>query len=323
MDRPPPSPERSVSTEGTSRYSSVSDHSVERRDATCHRNRFVKEEKSSPTPSSINVSSTDTPAAQVPVGGPGELSAEAIDTSAPPESPVILAVDSYARTSIMVTLRQDRPPSIEVPHLEDSLVFRERSLQVINDLLAGTYVCIDVADRHHSHCVERHPSRIVSDRVDRDQAPLRESTAQRSTDDDGTNVNNLRRKLRSARTTTELELRNVEIALDNYLMAADNLDPTTPSIDEILQKVSVISETAQELINGAQAALTTFARLIEDLQDDETPYASDTKAITANLAPLPIPKFSGRIWEWENFWNAFNHSMHSPTTKYRARLILS
>nr|CDJ90687.1 Protein of unknown function DUF1759 and Protein of unknown function DUF1758 domain containing protein [Haemonchus contortus] len=70
------------------------------------------------------------------------------------------------------------------------------------------------------------------------------------------------------------------------------------------------SETAQELINGAQATLTTFARLMEELQDDETSDAFDTGS-TVNLAPIPIPKFSGRIWEWDNFWNAFNHSVHS------------
>ncbi|KAK5975454.1 hypothetical protein GCK32_004100 [Trichostrongylus colubriformis] len=56
----------------------------------------------------------------------------------------------------------------------------------------------------------------------KEQAPLRESTTQRSTDDDGMNATNLRRQFRSARTTTESELRNVEIALNNYLMAADN-----------------------------------------------------------------------------------------------------
>ena len=30
-----------------------------------------------------------------------------------------------------------------------------------------------------------------------------------------------------------------------------------------------------------------------------------------NLPPIPIPKFNGELWEWEAFWGAFNHSVHS------------
>ncbi|KAE9413807.1 hypothetical protein Angca_000659, partial [Angiostrongylus cantonensis] len=30
-----------------------------------------------------------------------------------------------------------------------------------------------------------------------------------------------------------------------------------------------------------------------------------------NLPPIPIPNFSGDIWEWEAFWGEFEHSVHS------------
>ncbi|KAE9415824.1 hypothetical protein Angca_001035, partial [Angiostrongylus cantonensis] len=29
-----------------------------------------------------------------------------------------------------------------------------------------------------------------------------------------------------------------------------------------------------------------------------------------NLPPIPIPNFSGDIWEWEAFWREFEHSVH-------------
>ncbi|KAE9416725.1 hypothetical protein Angca_000993, partial [Angiostrongylus cantonensis] len=29
------------------------------------------------------------------------------------------------------------------------------------------------------------------------------------------------------------------------------------------------------------------------------------------LPPIPIPKFTGKLWEWDIFWEAFNHSVHS------------
>ncbi|KAE9412782.1 hypothetical protein Angca_000385, partial [Angiostrongylus cantonensis] len=30
-----------------------------------------------------------------------------------------------------------------------------------------------------------------------------------------------------------------------------------------------------------------------------------------NLPPIPIPKFSGDIPEWETFWGPFNYNVHS------------
>ncbi|KAE9412537.1 hypothetical protein Angca_000232, partial [Angiostrongylus cantonensis] len=29
------------------------------------------------------------------------------------------------------------------------------------------------------------------------------------------------------------------------------------------------------------------------------------------LPPIPIPKFTGKLWEWDIFWEAFNHSVRS------------
>ncbi|VDL68781.1 unnamed protein product, partial [Nippostrongylus brasiliensis] len=49
---------------------------------------------------------------------------------------------------------------------------------------------------------------------------------------------------------------------------------------------------------------------LDDAYEDQN--AAHTPSISAiNLSPVPIPKFSGRIWEWENFWHVFNHSIHS------------
>ncbi|VDL74847.1 unnamed protein product [Nippostrongylus brasiliensis] len=130
---------------------------------------------------------------------------------------------------------------------------------------------------------------------------------------DRNDLKELRRQVRSARTSTETELRNVESALDKYNIAADGLDPSTPDIDSILQKVAVNAESAQELISNAQDTLTTLVQMHEKLDDAyEDQNAAYTPPISAvNLSPVPIPKFSGRIWEWENFWHVFNHSVHS------------
>ncbi|VDP01498.1 unnamed protein product [Heligmosomoides polygyrus] len=78
----------------------------------------------------------------------------------------------------------------------------------------------------------------------RNQLSLQHTTIRHPMEDNG---RELRRQLRLAKITTEVELRNVEDALDRYIRAAGDLDPETPSSSEIHQKVTSNAETAQEL----------------------------------------------------------------------------
>ncbi|EYC32653.1 hypothetical protein Y032_0002g1024 [Ancylostoma ceylanicum] len=123
----------------------------------------------------------------------------------------------------------------------------------------------------------------------KDQASLQESPTSLAAENDSKSSKEIRRQLHSARTTTEAELRNVEIALDKYLMRADNLDPEMPAASEFLQKVATNAEVALDLVNNAQTALT-FARLHEELQDAEDILTTSIAPI--NLAPTPNLKFS-------------------------------
>ncbi|KAK6751816.1 hypothetical protein RB195_003314 [Necator americanus] len=46
--------------------------------------------------------------------------------------------------------------------------------------------------------------------------------------------------------------------------------------------------------------------------DRRFPGRTTTSEIpTVSLPPMPIPKSDGKLWEWETFWTAFNHSVHS------------
>ncbi|VDO75433.1 unnamed protein product [Haemonchus placei] len=56
--------------------------------------------------------------------------------------------------------------------------------------------------------------------------------------------------------------------------------------------------------------LTSLKHRLEELDEMET-LTSFSEAPQTNLAPIPIPKFSGRIWEWDTFWGAFKHSVDS------------
>ncbi|EYC37554.1 hypothetical protein Y032_0781g2311 [Ancylostoma ceylanicum] len=113
-------------------------------------------------------------------------------------------------------------------------------------------------------------------------------------------------RLRTTRVTLESEVLNVDRALEQYNYAADDLDSDTPSIGDIVQKVSCNVDTAARLLDRARTALTTMTRLqeeIDDIEHDCYPNDSTTSSEVPHmkLAPIPIPKFSGRILEWDTF----------------------
>ncbi|VDL70932.1 unnamed protein product [Nippostrongylus brasiliensis] len=103
---------------------------------------------------------------------------------------------------------------------------------------------------------------------------------------------------------------NVDKALQAYTQAADGLESDTPQLGGILEKVSANSAAAQELLIRAQTSLTEVDIAMEELSmASPTLVEEDTPPV--QLAPLPIPKFSGKVWEWENFWSIFDYSVHS------------
>ncbi|KAK5977692.1 hypothetical protein GCK32_009436 [Trichostrongylus colubriformis] len=123
-------------------------------------------------------------------------------------------------------------------------------------------------------------------------------------------LKNQRQQLRKARLALETGIAGVEKALEKYSMAADGLDPDTPSSSDIIEKVEANSETAQKLLDSAIGKLSQLIGVQDELEVDNQPFTTEGAPQVA-LPPIPIPKFSGKIWEWETFWGAFNHSVHS------------
>ncbi|VDL81318.1 unnamed protein product [Nippostrongylus brasiliensis] len=103
---------------------------------------------------------------------------------------------------------------------------------------------------------------------------------------------------------------HVDKALQAYTQAADGLESDTPQFAGILEKVSANSAAAQELLIRAQTSLTEVDIAIEELSM-ASPTLVEEETPPVQLAPLPIPKFSGKVWEWENFWSIFDYSVHS------------
>ncbi|KAK6755523.1 hypothetical protein RB195_014103 [Necator americanus] len=129
---------------------------------------------------------------------------------------------------------------------------------------------------------------------------------------DDSDIRTLRRRIRRAKVILETEANKLEIALENYGSAADNLDKETPSISEIISRVEANMDTAQGLLDQTQKAVTDLTRLQQDLEESrnyDTTISLDVHEM--KLTPIPIPKFNGRIWEWETFWRSFEHTVHS------------
>ncbi|KAK5976195.1 Zinc knuckle, partial [Trichostrongylus colubriformis] len=74
-----------------------------------------------------------------------------------------------------------------------------------------------------------------------------------------------RRELCKWKTVLESEVSNVSRALENYSSTADDLDPQTPSLPEILQKVNANVETTAQHMDTAYSAITTIEMLLEEL----------------------------------------------------------
>uniref|UniRef100_A0A7I4Y674 CCHC-type domain-containing protein n=1 Tax=Haemonchus contortus TaxID=6289 RepID=A0A7I4Y674_HAECO len=125
----------------------------------------------------------------------------------------------------------------------------------------------------------------------------------------------LLRTVKRAETAIHLERERLESALDKYTSTADNLDANVQIPSDTLEKVETNVEAAHELLDEALTALTTLTVLQQELGSLEVTHSSETPDTSCisnmKLAPIPVPKFSGEIWEWETFWKSFEHSVDS------------
>ncbi|KAK5978810.1 hypothetical protein GCK32_012756, partial [Trichostrongylus colubriformis] len=82
---------------------------------------------------------------------------------------------------------------------------------------------------------------------------------------------------------------------------------------DILEKVASNNEAAQELLGNASAILAKLRAMECHFRTGQSHRDSSAwkESPTVPLAPVPIPKFDGKLWKWETFWGAFNHSVHT------------
>ncbi|KAK6736300.1 hypothetical protein RB195_019152 [Necator americanus] len=99
---------------------------------------------------------------------------------------------------------------------------------------------------------------------------------------------------------------------EKFSEAVDRLDNKTQSLPEIIERIETNTTAAQTLLDHAKRALTRLIRLQEELEfDQEQRSLNRCEVPEMKLAPIPIPKFSGKLWEWETFWKSFDHTVNS------------
>ncbi|VDP09112.1 unnamed protein product [Heligmosomoides polygyrus] len=98
-----------------------------------------------------------------------------------------------------------------------------------------------------------------------------------SSDEHEQRFKDLRRRIRRATTVIEAEVGKLEDAL--YIGSRDH------------------SEAAQALVDRAHEALSTLMKLQADIECSTDSREADV--LDRKLAPVPMPKFKGDIWEWD------------------------
>ncbi|KAK6765378.1 hypothetical protein RB195_025339 [Necator americanus] len=122
----------------------------------------------------------------------------------------------------------------------------------------------------------------------------------------------------------EIQIKPTQVALEKALYAfteaVDNLE--NPLTDEEDKKVSEYMDKAQETISETESLLTRMeiSKQLISAHGHTNPQGSRAVPKTvanANLAArfelpkIPIPEFTGKSWQWDNFWELFNATVHS------------
>ncbi|WKY07583.1 hypothetical protein Q1695_007220 [Nippostrongylus brasiliensis] len=102
----------------------------------------------------------------------------------------------------------------------------------------------------------------------------------------------------------------VSEALTNFTNVVDALGDTLS--EEQSSQTAEYVENAQAVLDKAQSlAIDMEAQLMGAREE-----APVTQIAAAKLPAIPIPTFSGRIWEFSNFWTLFDANVHQqPLTK--------
>ncbi|KAL6739264.1 hypothetical protein Aduo_012738 [Ancylostoma duodenale] len=118
-----------------------------------------------------------------------------------------------------------------------------------------------------------------------------------------------RRLLQIRQGIKELEMRRAtfEKALDLFMEAVDVSDLSL----ENQEKAQANVDAAQEILENSLSLSVKLALQMEEYEHGGSSTSTRQDVETPKLAPLPLPKFRGHLWEWDQFWAIFSTTVHS------------
>uniref|UniRef100_A0A1I7X0J4 DUF1758 domain-containing protein n=1 Tax=Heterorhabditis bacteriophora TaxID=37862 RepID=A0A1I7X0J4_HETBA len=130
---------------------------------------------------------------------------------------------------------------------------------------------------------------------------------------DSSNIFAMSQAIQKDITRGAAELDNVKDALDRLTKAYDEVEGTTCSDDD---QVNRLISGADALYHEARERL--ISRFSGTVMRPTEERSTGSIAPTPKLADIPLPKFNGKIWEWESFWQAFETNVHNQNlTEYQ------
>ncbi|KAK5974926.1 hypothetical protein GCK32_008249 [Trichostrongylus colubriformis] len=99
------------------------------------------------------------------------------------------------------------------------------------------------------------------------------------------------------KTLLESEVANVARALENYSSTADDLDPQTPSLPDILQKVNANVETTAQHMDTAYSAITTIEMFLEELDNVTKEHKDSVPNRSPDVPPMNLKQLLGKFTE--------------------------
>ncbi|VDO44206.1 unnamed protein product [Haemonchus placei] len=97
----------------------------------------------------------------------------------------------------------------------------------------------------------------------------------------------------------EINMANLQQALDNYIEAAGELQP--PPDENQMTKIEQDIDSAQATHLRGQNRLTELCLILEQNADAPMSSPISEETVKPRLAPLHIPRFDGRLWKWDPF----------------------
>uniref|UniRef100_A0A7I4Y5H2 Peptidase A2 domain-containing protein n=1 Tax=Haemonchus contortus TaxID=6289 RepID=A0A7I4Y5H2_HAECO len=128
-------------------------------------------------------------------------------------------------------------------------------------------------------------------------------------------------KLNSAQVHLRTVQTSLERALYAFTEAVDNLerplnDEERARVEEHIEKASLLLSESEELMAQLEVRKQETSSRITTYSEE----GANTEGVTPSyrypggrveLPRLPIPEFSGKSWQWDNFWELFNATVHS------------